>query len=1258
MALLEDQIEEAQAAFVAAHDAGDKEGAQVLADHLRDLQSQKVAVDTAAKESSQSGTDLKNPMIAGGVGAVVGATVNPLRGAVHDVITPPVAPPKMTAPAPSSLSGQLGQGGENWTKSLTGVDVPNAQMNKGSLDTAQRMAATVGRGGPLAGGRITEGGIMLGPELGAKPPVAPPTIPRTVGQAKDAGKSLIKGFVADHQPNSPFSIVKGGTRGAITGATLADIPQQLQQGNYGTAASDLGIAAGNVAHGLARTPKGKAIGTLLGLGSGVLRGYQGINELTGEPEEQKATGGLVHLAEGGQPEFGTAQAYEPSYSEKIRDYAAQHIGREHANRLFGGANARPEDNFNPIAMAAQTPGVIADAASGFVKAGKEGDYLGGMGNYLMGAMNVAPMIKPGAQVAKTAMRELGPKAANMAEDYLSKIGGIQYAMPKGDILKGSAKNTVQLPSGIFNAAPEQTVTDPLRNAFPGIYKRPDVIASEAAARVAPESDALKRLFGVSRDDLYEMGKGRVGNISGVLPGAAANPKGSKAAIAVMNPRNEQRLLDVLSESEKHPALVKGMDPWYIMDPAYKRLEELVGPEEAVKKYRQLNTLTGMASPGSDVLTEMNRGTAANYLATQGRFGDFVDYAGLPFGARGAGFPEDLRAVMGHPYHKTAQATPMQKYLESGQVQMSSPKVPMYIDASGVPQTGFQTDMPVGDAHWSRSVGLADTRGAATRKGKSVVPGASVSNPEMSQLGPWWKDRIASQVGLESVPAQARTWGAFSPQTGVESPIGAPKLELLAMKIMEAANRLGITPEQARDMILTGKAYAGKAEGGPIDSYAPGGKVMSAAGKLLGDAKAAYKSKFTPGFYHGSGSNKIKEFDTQAERNPNFLTAFEEESNNLAPRGFVSLTNNPKFSNDYATGNKATVYPVSANLGKHFDPRLPENYDVFHQYRKHNPESFPDYYGSSSSLPKSFREAEWSVMEDPGFIQHLKDKGYNSMTMVENKQPNVGIFNPADIRGKFAKFNPEDAADPDFMKAAGGSVEGYAPGGKVLGGLAELLQLIKNQGGAGAAQRLERAADLVPNLEHQYQPQALKEAFGSGNNSGIVVMNPNSFENYAAPLSESQRLSKNGYKIGEPSAESGYANVPWVSFDEKIKSLQQHVNPQTGTGFSSVPYLQLEQQHSRILPQIYGHEGRHRSEALSQLNTPSTIVQIRPVGELKGRAMGDSNQEFLENIKKLIGNPTIVKPETFTNPNKYTETISRKPIGLPEIFKKGGKVKKK
>lgn len=59
-------------------------------------------------------------------------------------------------------------------------------------------------------------------------------------------------------------------------------------------------------------------------------------------------------------------------------------------------------------------------------------------------------------------------------------------------------------------------------------------------------------------------------------------------------------------------------------------------------------------------------------------------------------------------------------------------------------------------------------------------------------------------------ALPEAYGADSlgPQTGVESELGAPKLELLAKQIMVAAKRLRISPEQARDLILSGKAGAG------------------------------------------------------------------------------------------------------------------------------------------------------------------------------------------------------------------------------------------------------------------------------------------------------------------------------------------------------------------------------------------------------------------------------------------------------------------
>jgi hypothetical protein len=355
---------------------------------------------------------------------------------------------------------------------------------------------------------------------------------------------------------------------------------------------------------------------------------------------------------------------------------------------------------------------------------------------------------------------------------------------------------------------KQTVKDPQRVAFPGIYKRPDVIAAEAAAQVAPESPALKQLFGVTREDLADIAKSRKGNLPGALPGAAENPRGSASAERIMTRANEQRILDTMSEAEKHRALVTGMDPWYVMDPLFQLMVKELGMEQAKKEYPVMNALMGMASPGSEVKTEIPRGSAAYFLQKQGRFPEFEKFLGIPMFQRGKEVPEDIRTVPSHPYHKTAQSTPMRRFLKSGEIQMKSPKVPLYIEASGVPEVGFQTSTPIGDAHWSRGTGLADTRTAEKFD-------ASVTNAEMAQLAPWWRKKIAQQLGIEPVSAQARAWGTFAPQTGVTTPIGAPKLELLADQAVLAGQRMGIPPEDALKMFILGEGRLGKKKGGSV-----------------------------------------------------------------------------------------------------------------------------------------------------------------------------------------------------------------------------------------------------------------------------------------------------------------------------------------------------------------------------------------------------------------------------------------------------------
>ena len=350
---------------------------------------------------------------------------------------------------------------------------------------------------------------------------------------------------------------------------------------------------------------------------------------------------------------------------------------------------------------------------------------------------------------------------------------------------------------------------PVRKAFPGIYKAPADLLKDV--QVAPEDPALKQLFGVTRDDLYEMSK-RKGNVSDILGIADKPSRGSPATDNVKTPRNAQRLVSALEAARSNEGLWKGMHGWYTMDPAYHQLVADYGPEEGGRMFQRLNTLTGMSSPGSEVMTELQRGTAANMMNNLGRFDEFLQHGGTGKEIRGQGFPQELAGVDGHPYHSTSQAPAMDNYIRTGKVEMGSAKVPTYIGASTPPELGNFTDLPVADAHFTRALGLPDTRTA------EKVYDHSMSMGEYKALAPWYRDRVASQAGIESVPAQAIHWGLFGPQTGVTTPVGSPKLELLARGIMETARRLGVSPEKARDLVLSGKAHAYR-DGGFVSALA-------------------------------------------------------------------------------------------------------------------------------------------------------------------------------------------------------------------------------------------------------------------------------------------------------------------------------------------------------------------------------------------------------------------------------------------------------
>jgi hypothetical protein len=207
------------------------------------------------------------------------------------------------------------------------------------------------------------------------------------------------------------------------------------------------------------------------------------------------------------------------------------------------------------------------------------------------------------------------------------------------------------------------------------------------------------------------------------------------------------------------------------------------------------------SAGSNVMAEINRGTAANMMAERGQYPKFQKYGGIAADERGRGFPAAMRDVIAHAYHGV-QSEPVARWLATGShgYDKDAQKILTYHLASGVPETGFQTTWPVLDSHVARSAGAADVR---TMQDYAE----NMKGPEYRSYGPYYRKNIAEPLGLQAVPAQGLQWGTFAHLTGVDTPIGAPKLELLAQRIWERAQKLGIDPKKLRDDVLTGKAHA-------------------------------------------------------------------------------------------------------------------------------------------------------------------------------------------------------------------------------------------------------------------------------------------------------------------------------------------------------------------------------------------------------------------------------------------------------------------
>jgi hypothetical protein len=474
----------------------------------------------------------------------------------------------------------------------------------------------------------------------------------------------------------------------------------------------------------------------------------------------------------------------------------------------------------------------------------------------------------------------------------------------------------------------QTVDDPARVMFPGIYKDVPDLLTDARARWLPdpgESGPMYELFGHTRGSLDDLAQENrfLQSIGPPEPpwSPPARARGAATSEQVLTDRNARRIQNVIGEALEDPQL-RTTRAWYELSPMYDWMTKHgLGPEVQ----RGLNTRMGVMSPGSNPVTEINRGFHAHYLAPQQRWEDLAQYGALPVKGRPDHFPEDLMGLTPHPYMNTAAMPNLRSFETTGELSSAKHKVPTYVMASD--PVWANATRPVADAHFTRFLGYPDVRGS----GQTAGLRKELSGSEYGDLLPWWTKKIAKPLGIDERDAQALMWNVGGPQTGV-SYIGQPKLEMISNYLGAAAKRLGLPLDEAAYEVLSGRS-PGYAEGGltpemkryhPIwaEPFAGGGDV----GKWLRTVRNKAGAFQAERMERAADTTNLTRFSDEG-----LETTFMPREGSRAPKFFTAMP--PSRFEDFSTPLPAQLqtevpYRRWGSLSSEYTPKPQRTFDQY------------------------------------------------------------------------------------------------------------------------------------------------------------------------------------------------------------------------------------------------------------------------------------------------------------------------------------------
>jgi len=195
----------------------------------------------------------------------------------------------------------------------------------------------------------------------------------------------------------------------------------------------------------------------------------------------------------------------------------------------------------------------------------------------------------------------------------------------------------------------------------------------------------------------------------------------------------------------------------------------------------------------------------------------------------------------------------------------------------------------------------------------------------------------------------------------------------------------------------------------VEVPAAGDITKPAFKKWFGDSKVTDSKGQPLVMYHGTTRN-FESFDPNMSPSPD-----------SRPIGAMFFTDDPKFAEDFARapivgttgGNLIPVY-VKASKPFDFDNKadrnlviemLMERVDIYRTAK--DPNEMRRIL--DADIEKKDGTANWGTIEDPKFLQILKDLGYDSFYVREGGKKNLGVFDPSQVKSVFNKgtWNPND-----------------------------------------------------------------------------------------------------------------------------------------------------------------------------------------------------------------------------------------------------------